>query len=64
VLVAAVDDGSPAAFLGLREGDVVTAVNRQNVANMADFERAIRAAGTPVALNVWRDGARLYLVIR
>jgi serine protease DegQ len=64
VLVASVDDGSPAASLGLREGDIVTAVNRQNVASMADFERAVRAAGSPVALNVWRDGARLYLVIR
>ncbi len=64
VLVASVADASPAALLGLREGDVITAVNRQSVTGMADFQNAVRDAGTPLALNVWRDGARRYLVIR
>jgi S1-C subfamily serine protease len=64
VLIARVADGSPAARSGLREGDIITGVNRQNVGSEDDLQRALRNAGSPVALNVWREGGRLYVVLR
>jgi Do/DeqQ family serine protease len=64
VLIARIAEGSPAARTGLREGDIITAVNRQNVSSVDEFQRALGAAGSPAALNVWRDGGRLYLVLR
>ncbi len=39
VIVTAVQDGSPAAFLGLEKGDLLLAVNRQETASVADFTR-------------------------
>jgi Do/DeqQ family serine protease len=64
VLVARIAEGSPAARSGLREGDVITAVNRQNVGSVDELQRALRGAASPAALNVWRDGGRLYLILR
>jgi Do/DeqQ family serine protease len=64
VLVASVEPGSPAARNGLRQGDIVTAVNRQNVSSVDELTAALDAAGSTVALNIVRDEARLYIVIR
>jgi Do/DeqQ family serine protease len=64
VLVASVEPGSPAARNGLRQGDIVTAVNRQNVSSVAELTAALEAAGSTVALNILRDETRIYIVIR
>jgi Do/DeqQ family serine protease len=63
-LVASVEPGSPAARNGLQQGDIVTAVNRQNVSSVDELTAALEAAGPTVALNILRDEARLYIVIR
>jgi len=44
VLVASVESDSPAARAGLKAGDVITAVNGQNVASSGDLVRSIRGA--------------------
>ena len=39
VVVARVEDGSPAAEAGVQRGDVIREINRQRVRSMPDFER-------------------------
>lgn len=64
VLVASVERGSPAWRLGLREGDVIVAVNRAEVGSVAEASRALSGAGPVVALNVRRGNTMLYMVLR
>jgi len=65
VIVASVERGSRAARNGLREGDVIVAVNRTRVRDMEELERVLDASrGNAVALNVLRDGARVFIVMR
>ena len=53
-----VRQGSPAQVAGLLPGDKVQQVGRINIADAADFERALlgRRAGQPVDVTVMRDG--------
>lgn len=64
VLVTAVEDGSAAARYGLRTGDVIVAVNRQPVSTVAELTAALRGAAGTIALDLFRGGMRLFLVIR
>jgi Do/DeqQ family serine protease len=64
VLVASVQPGSPAASAGLRAGDVIVAVNRQPVSSASELNQALRETRGTLALDLVRDGARLFLVIR
>jgi serine protease Do len=64
VIVTAVEPGAPAAEAGLRPGDVIQQVNGRDVANVSEFDRAIRqSAREAVMLLVSRGGATLYVVI-
>ncbi|MGH8282081.1 MAG: DegQ family serine endoprotease, partial [Gammaproteobacteria bacterium] len=49
VLVTGVDPNSEAYAAGLRTGDVITAVNREAVSNVAEFSKALAQAGSTVA---------------
>ena len=62
VLVAHVDPGSPAAQRGLRQGDIITAVNRRKVTNLEEFQQ--HAQGQSLLLNIRRGNAHLLLPIR
>ena len=42
VLVSSVTNGSPAANAGVRAGDIITAINGQNVSGTADLNRTLR----------------------
>ncbi|MDZ3836768.1 MAG: DegQ family serine endoprotease [Rhodospirillales bacterium] len=64
VLVASVERGSPAWRVGLRDGDVIVAVNRGEVGSVAEASRALSRAGGAVALNVRRGNTMLYMVVR
>lgn len=57
VLVADVETGSPAEACGLRTGDVITALDGQQVASASWFRNRIAASdpGTEVTLSVLRD---------
>jgi len=63
VLVRAVSDGSPAAQRGLRAGDVIVAVGRGRVANVAEFRRATEGAAAFV-VQIRRGNANLVIPIR
>lgn len=58
VVIGKVLPDSPAAKAGLRENDVITQVNGQNVEGAVQFRRVIHEipAGRKVQLTVWRDG--------
>jgi regulator of sigma E protease len=63
-VIGRVADDGPAAVVGLRTGDVVTAVNGAPIAHWEGFERAIGASGGhPLVLTVRRAGAELTLTI-
>jgi serine protease DegQ len=64
VLVTEVEPGSPSWRIGLREDDVVLAVNRHRVRSLADLETVVKQSDRVVALNVLRGDAQLFLVMR
>ena len=64
VYVAEVERGSRAFRSGLREGDIIRKVSRQNVSDLGDFEDAIQDKDGPIALTIERDGSNLFLAVR
>jgi len=62
VLVTAVEQGSPAAQRGLRTGDVITHVNRQAVATLAEAREIIENARS-VVLQIQRGDRNLLLLM-
>jgi Do/DeqQ family serine protease len=64
VWVSAVAAGSAAARYDLRANDVITGVNREPVASLADLTAALNRARPPIALQVQRDGRSLFLLVR
>ncbi|MGB3897440.1 MAG: DegQ family serine endoprotease [Mesorhizobium sp.] len=64
VVVANVAPGSPAAQAGLRTGDVIVAVNRRPVGTVAELTRLLAETRGTIALDLFRGGARLLLVVR
>ncbi|MFO1408060.1 MAG: DegQ family serine endoprotease [Steroidobacteraceae bacterium] len=63
VLVRSVADGSPAAQRGLRANDVIVAVGRTRVANLAEFQRATQGQQAFV-VQIRRGSAILVIPIR
>lgn len=63
VLVASVQSRSSAARTGLRKDDVVLAVNRQGITNVAEFQQ-LAAGNDNLMLNLLRDNTELLLVLR
>ncbi len=64
VYVARVVPGSPAWRFGLREGDIVLAVNRREVRTVAEFQEAVRRARGALALDILRGNMRIFLLVR
>ena len=60
-LIAMVVDGSPAYKAGLKQGDVILAVNGGAIERLKDLPRVIGhlEAGHRAKLTVWRDGTKL-----
>ncbi|MHB8770794.1 MAG: DegQ family serine endoprotease [Syntrophales bacterium] len=65
VIVTAVEPGSAAAEASLRRGDVIREVNRQPVANAADFKRKIEqaTAGQSILLLIQRGQNSLFAAV-
>jgi serine protease Do len=55
VIVARVEEGSPAAEAGVQRGDVIREINRQRVKSMADYERITKDV---------KDGDRLTVLLQ
>jgi Do/DeqQ family serine protease len=64
IVVKEVQRGSPAWQAGLRERDVVAAVNRKAVKSVDEFEKALKDGGRQVALSVKRGNEDLFLIIQ
>ncbi|MCA1441708.1 Do family serine endopeptidase [Ensifer sp. IC4062] len=63
VVVSNIEDGSAAERSGLRAGDVIVAVNRQPIGTVAELAAALKDAGGTIALDLFRGGSKLFLVI-
>jgi len=64
VVVSSIEDGSAAARSGLRAGDVIVAVNRRPIATVAELAAALKNASGTIALDLFRGGSKLFLVIQ
>jgi serine protease Do len=65
VVVTDVAPDSPSADAGLQRGDVIEQVNRHPVANVAEFNRAVREAGKQtIVLLVNRGGQTSFVVVQ
>ena len=64
VEVTDVGERSSAWSAGLRPGDVIIAVNRREVASLADFNEFVAEAGDLVGITVLRDGREVLLLMR
>jgi serine protease Do len=63
VLVSGVDAGSPAEEAGLRRGDVVLEVNRERVADVAEFRDALGKSDKSALLLVSRGGTEIIVAL-
>jgi Do/DeqQ family serine protease len=63
ILIRSVAEGSPAAQRGLRTNDVILAVGRTRIANVAEFQRATEGQSAFV-LQIRRGNAMLVIPIR
>jgi len=61
-VIESITPGSPAARAGLRQCDLIVAVNRSPGSSVADLRGAV--AGHILALELIRDGGRLLLIVR
>jgi serine protease DegQ len=64
VLVATVRPASAAWRAGLQAGDIIVAVNRRAVTTTDQLTAALRDARVPFAVEVERDGGRVFLVVQ
>jgi Do/DeqQ family serine protease len=65
VVVNQIDPASPAANIGLQQGDVIVQVNRQAVTSNAELQAALERAGDrPALLLVNRRGNNMFLTLR
>jgi serine protease Do len=64
VKVASVEKGSRAEAYQLEAGDVIIAVNRQRINNLADLRAILDKEPRVLALNIQRGDRTLYLVVR
>lgn len=64
IVVQKIDPRSPAARSGLRPGDVITAVNRRPVKNMAEFQQLAGEKSGELLLHVRRGNGALFLVLQ
>lgn len=62
VLVTGIEAASPAARV-LREGDVITSVNRNPVSSLSDFRQLVRGAPS-LLLNIRRGSAAMFVLVK
>ena len=65
VVVAEVEDGSPAAEAGLMAGDIIKEVDRQPVRNVAEFRSQLAKRGKdPLLLLVSWEGHTVFVAVK
>ncbi|MGX2040021.1 DegQ family serine endoprotease [Methylocaldum sp. MU1018] len=63
VEVTGVERGSPAWMAGLRQGDIITSVDRRPVKNLEEFRAAAESSKDVLLLNVRRGDSALFIAI-
>ena len=65
LVVSNVEEGGPAARVGIRSGDLIVEVNREPARTLADFTRIVgqMRAGTNLLLLVRREGTSRFVVV-
>lgn len=64
VIISEIESRSPAARIGLQDGDVIIGINRKKVDTVVQLRAELQDAKGVIALNVKRGISSLYLVIR
>jgi Do/DeqQ family serine protease len=64
VSVVSLSSNSAAAYSGLRDGDLIIAVNRRRVKDLRDFKKAAERSESSMLLQINRSGGSLFIVIR
>lgn len=62
--VSELDERSPAARIGLEEGDIIQGVNRKAVDSLAELRSVIEERTGVIALNIKRGDNSLFIVLR
>ena len=64
VVIADIEEGSPAAEAGLQVGDVIQEVNRKPVKTMNDFQSLMSARGSePILLLINHEGKTIFVAV-
>lgn len=64
LMISKLEPGSPAAYAGLRPGDVILSVNKVPVNDFKSFEKALEKNGQGLLLNIQRGRRALFLLVR
>jgi len=64
VNIIEVADGSPAQMIGLQSGDLITAINRTHIKNIAELRGYLKERKGVFALNIIRDNHSQYLMVK
>ncbi len=65
ILITEVDPNSPAADQGLRQGDVILAINKTRTRNLREFNAVIKGVKeNKLLLTIYREGGREYVVLK
>jgi len=64
VMTFSVKRGSPAWLAGLRANDIITSVNKQAVANLAEFKPLVHNNGKDLLFNITRKQRSMFLLLR
>jgi S1-C subfamily serine protease len=59
-----VEAGSAAWRVGRRSGDIIVAVNQQEVSSPADLRRVVKGNSSVLALNVMRGDRQVFIIAR
>ena len=64
LLITEVQANSPAAQVGLMNGDIILAVNKQEVATLAELTQAAKSSQNQLLIHLQRGQSFLYIVIK
>jgi len=64
VIIREIEEDSPAEMVGLQSGDLITAINRTRIKNIAELRSYLKDRKGVFALNIIRDNYSQYLMIR
>jgi S1-C subfamily serine protease len=59
VIVANIEEKSPAASLRLQNGDIITAVNGKKITNLAEFYAELASAQKSVNFDIYSNGGTI-----